>query len=518
MGSEKSSDPKTSWWFGNIVLCFGILALAAISNFPLVSGQFRGEDEVLQLSVARTIVSQVHPWQGFESLRLVANTFSVQDQPPMRFILALPGVALFPLSELGVRLIPIILSMVMTLQVVLVGRKLGGAAVGYCSGFLVSCSGVYNWTSMAFGWSLIVCMLLWSEELLIGAKFGLGDAGERRKFRQINGCLVIAFLVNTSFVLFFGSVMLVYAWFNRRSLSKLIFSALPFGVFYFLYYIYFLFFIPWYAQHITGDPSMFGQLQHNLDRARYVYFGTAALVDNLRGLNAYVFPFFSWVLLILALFELARFHRSVLVWLAPFMLAWSFFLQVESQQYFVLCFIVLIPFAVWSCVRLLGNRTTIIAIAAALPWVMLWNYTIFIRPYPSLNGASDWLDAGWALATRRHNVVMPYAEIGRQLDRVPGSFVHDIEGCFTLFYYTDRTGDPELKHHSRLLFLPLGKSPFLPGKSVDTCLLAPEIEPQVNAVVTRKTLFSDNFALWRQLEPSGLRLYVRKGLMLREGN
>lgn len=495
------------------LIYIGILVLALLSNIPLYTGQFRGEDEALQLSAAGTILSDISPWQGFESIRRVANTFSIFEQPPVRYILTFAGTVLFPSSEFGTRFASIVISLIMTLQVVSLGRKLGGSAVGYISGLLIACSGFYNWTSMAFGWSVIVSMLLVVADRMLDATFDLSDQVERKRFRQINAAIAVAFLVNTGCVLFFGSIMLIYLCFNFRRMLKLILITLPFAFFYFAYYFYFLFFVSWYARTVVGDMTSFGQLRHNMDRAGSVYLSAHALIENLRGLNAYLLPFVSWILLALAVLEFARYRRMILVWFAPFMLAWSFLLQVQSQQYFILCFMVFIPFAVNSCVRMLGRTQTVVLMALVIPCVALWNYNVFIRIYRNFDESRVLLEKTFATASRQHNVRLPYEEAGSILDGIPGKFAHDMEGCFTLFYYTDRKDGPELKEHSRRFLSKDGKPCILAGPVPGTCLLGEEFRAEVNSVVTMRQLRDSDFVLLKECEPSGLRIYVRKGLL-----
>jgi hypothetical protein len=427
------------------VLFYSILfAIAAFSQTPLVRGQFFGEDEPMQLFTCQRVIRAFSDWEGVQSLFKAGWAISSEYHPPLRFLLSLPGVLLFPGTEFGLRFGAIIVSLVMTYQIVQLGNELGGKRVGCASGFLVASSSVYNWTSMAFGWSVIVTALVACIRILRGSTLDLRGPQERVRFRKVNALVILAFLTNTGAILFFGATGLIYLYANRKRFFVLVKAAAPFVGFYALYYLYYFYVVPKLAYRTLGITTPFGQLYQNLARSREAHLNLASLWENFRAINGYFLPYLGLLLLGACYLDLFRRERRTLAWIAPYVLAWSFYLSGGTHQYFLLASIAILPFGIRALADHLPKRMFAVTVATLSLLFLAWNYFIFIRPYRELDFPSAALARGNADLGRQHNIVLPYREIGADAKRLLGTgerYAHDISGAFSLFYLKDHPSE-----------------------------------------------------------------------------
>jgi len=464
-----------------------ILMLAALSNFPLLHGQFQGSDEVDQLQIAAPIAS------GDVSLSEIGQLLTRAYHPPLRYLLSALGLALFPDSELGLRLIAILVSLLMTWQVIALGRDLGGLRVGLISGLLVACSAVYHWTSMPFAWSIMVWALLCAVRSLRISSLDLTDPRETRRFYWINFCLILAFLINTGNSLFVAMTGALYLWANWPRLRLLIKRYLPVAAFYGLYYGYFLILVPHISESIYGVHVGAGQYTKNTLRARASHLNLTSLWENIQGLNAYFFPLLGLILFGAALWYLWKHDKRLLLWIMPHQRLWAFYFYRATQQYIVLLAIAILPFAVQFFYERLSRRAFFAASLAAGALFAAWNSVLFMRPYAPPEYPDQVLEWSGAWAERHHNLVWPVDDIARDLDAVGLPYADDINESFSLFYYRR----------------PLYVAHLTPDNfthSGDCYRLASP--PDVRVIVTDKPLCADQYTSMRAFEDAGIFRYI----------
>lgn len=385
-----------------------VLVLALWSHLPVLTGPLVGQDEAEQLRLVSNLVYDLQTFD-FSKDKLIRLVYplSTAPHPPLRYLLSAPGMALFPDTVLGLRLLAVLASLYMTWQVFLLGRELGGRGLGLAAAVLVAASGVYNWTSMAFAWGLATAMLIKALRLLREASLDLGAAAERRRLRRVLACLTVAFLINPGNLLLLAATAGLYLWANRRRVGVVIRCATPFLLFFLLYYAYFFLAFPLYAHLVQGAPWPNGQLAHHLMRASGSGPNLSALAENLQTVNAYFLPYLSWLLLLAAGWHLWRHQRRLLLWWLPYALVWSLWMQGDTGQYFLLMFIALLPYGLAGLRQWLRGRAAVASVAAVALLVGGWNYLLFIRLEPGYTLARRLCTWGLARVERRHNYLKP---------------------------------------------------------------------------------------------------------------
>lgn len=494
----------------NWVVILGILLIASWSNMPLFDGQFHGEDEAGQLFDCQQIISALlhdpFPSAAIETGKILSFSY----HPPLRRLLCLPGVLIFPNSEFGLRILAIIFSLFMTYQAIKLGGDIGGRLVGYLSGLFIACSAVYNWTSMAFGWSVTVSILIMTMRLLRKECLNVTQPEGVKAIHGINLLLIIAFLINTGNGLFFLSTITILIAANRAHWRELARHLAPYFLFYFAYIAYFFILVPFVALYRYGrDPTATGQLFQHLKRAEG-HLGYETLISNLEGVNAYFLPYMGLLLLALSLYYLTRYERRVLVWVSYFVLAWSFWFVHNTQQYFLLVFISVVPFGVNALVELTKSKRALLFSAFVFSISLVsWNYFLFHKKYGELDYPYILLEMGLGTAERIHNIVMPYEKIARDVETFiedDGLFVHDISGSFSMFYYKDIVDE---LHHS-MYAGQLGSESYSVRLDVDhDCYRISGLAGgNVKIAVTRRELCVDDYRYRIDYRSSRIKTYI----------
>jgi hypothetical protein len=497
-------------WTHQLRLVVALLLAGTLLLFnhrAVCCGQMVGGDEAEQLWFVERMLQALGSGDWMD----LAKAFGALNHPPLRFVLSMPGLLLFPHSEFGLRLMAIVGTVVMIDQARRLGHDLGGRRTAMATLLLMAGSAVANWTSMAFGWSVAIAALIAAIRVLRRGPLELSTAVGRRAHHLVQACVAVAFLINTGAVLFFGAtvLLLLLPETNRRQPGLLLRALWPWAVFYTAYYLLFFVLAPLAAARLLGIEGPFGQLAQNLGRGGQSGLNLVSLRENLMGLNAYVLPLLGWVLLLCAMVDLLRRERAVALWLAPFALAWSFWFVGGSQQYFLWVFVCLLPFGV----RLLAQRLPGWAFVSALLITLLlmagWNWVIFLRPHGSAETATidQWLETTWSRAERRHNLVEPYAELGADLDQRLGDgerFRFDGSASFVKFYFKD---DPVALYHSAYDGSLLGEQPAALD-AVRGCLLPSPAWEAVVAAVTADNLCPEHVEETLGYPGSTLRLHL----------
>jgi hypothetical protein len=361
-------------------------------------------------------------------------------------------------------------------------------------------------------------MLILAARILRTYPLSLADSKGRKGFVFVNLLLIPAFLTNTGNLLFFVSTLMIYAWANRDKVRFMIRFTTPFAGFYVLYYLVFLVLVPFIAFKVSGETTPFGQLHQNLARRNSSYPNITSLLKNLQAVNGYFLPWISWGLLVCALIRLIKHERVILAWVSLYALAWSFYFTSMTYQYFILLFILLLPFAIQFLYRSLGRPATITACLIIALLAGGWNYVVFIQPYGKADPAFPeyLLRIGYAHVGRNFNRTEPFYRLARDLDTVldrDGRFVHDISGCFANFYYNDRK---PARFHSKYAG-PLRKNNLVrtkPGEQ-EEYHLAGDFSGEIQAVVTRKNIADARIKRRITYPRSEIKLYIlhdRRGI------
>ena len=486
-----------------------LVLLFVYANSAVAVGQFSGEDEILQMRTSLHIVnSLMHP-ASLAQHKDTIYSLSTSSHPPLRFFMSALGLALLPMSEFALRFGAIWLSGLMVYLVLRLGAELGGKTVGLCAAFMVVCSGVFNWTSMAFGWSGIVCCLLQVSRIFNKGSFRAGHADFKKDYLYINLLLFIGFLINTGVVSVFAGCMLWYLVGNRKqSIATLIFIISP-GLVYAGYYAYFFVLVPLALGGFDGTFVIFGQLRQNLVRSGWAHLNYDSFLENLEAINAYYLPYFSWLLLGGIVVQLYRRKRPEFIAYGLNALLWCFYLAGGTGQYFVLLFTALLPFGVWLMAERLGGRRLVWFTAGVCGLMLIWNWFVFIKVYQPLQYPHSLTDRLFAAPTRKHNVVYPYAQAGEELDRIfdkkPGLFVHDLGGSFHTYYYTDRGPS---QPHSRFGGALGDSENQVRRDTMRGCFIwTPKPGSKTRAIVSRRQLCPDRVEQVKSYEQAGLWVY-----------
>lgn len=459
------------------------LLLAAISTWRPAVGQVTWDDEALQGYEAQRMLDVARDFGGYGSARTLADLFSLQEHPPLRFVLSMLGLALFPASELGLRLGAVVGSVAMTYVLIRLGREVGGAVVGLGAGVLVAASAVFNWTSMAFGWSLIVVAIVQSIRILRVGTLEL-DGREQRRLWRVHAWLALAFLVNTGAAVFAATAFGIYAYANRRRVGRVLRAHVAPAAFYAAYFLWFGIVAPWWTP--SGSRV---QLEHLRGRGSLAGLNYESLLENLRGVNAYLFPVLGLALVAAGVAYVARREPRILFFVAPYALLWSFYLRLNSQSYFLLVCVALIPYAVAQLVPLVRERYAVAALAGVAVVFAAWNYTLFWRVYSAEALPRRPLEITWSEAVVRHNVVEPWHEVQVDLDRVLGDdglYVQDVGTPLGIYYYNrDDRLDLDRRNRARLGDGDFQLVPDVGGGCLH--VTGPE-EPRLRAVVARAAI------------------------------
>lgn len=427
------TSPTTTQRF-RIPLLLLLGAVFAASHASIIHGQFTGEDEALQWHACRRILTAFAEQNPFAALRAAANVLLTEYHPPLRYLLSLPGVAVFPRAEVGLRLGAVVGSAWMTWLLARIAGRLGGPRLAWITAFTVAASGVYVWTSMAFAWGWLtafVCaalLLLWEPESL-----ELSTSGKSPRLWLAFLSLFCAYLVNSGAILFSAGLVACLILRNIRRLPRLVLAGLPVALVYALYWILFLLL-----------PENSGQWAQTTRRSGMGGWNLTAFLENLQGWNAYGFPLLFNLLWIGGAVLCYTQRRHLLFILLPFSFVWSFWLQGQSHQYFLLGTLPLVPFGLHRARNgLRGPLRPVLLVSV----IFTWNLSLFQLPYPAKQGAlhiaRPWIRIGQGYAGRWHNAREPWREIAAHLKAIAERGERwwcDFDGPLGIFYLPHEPG------------------------------------------------------------------------------
>jgi len=492
------------WGRNNYLWIVFTVLVGVFSNLPLVDGQYVGNDEVGQRGSSERIINSVKNIDIEELSITIAN----QYHPPLKYIMPIPGL-LVSESEFAHRFMTIFASLLLIVAVYVFSKRFFGDSVANISSLLLASSSTFNYFSMVFGWSYVCIMLMAILSILESQKFDLNDSSGKEVFKYLSLLSLGIFLINQNGIVFAGSVALVFLFHNKPAL--VIKESAPYLTLYAIYYSIVFVLIPHVAYEFYGYDRNFGQLWQY--EARYTSAGLniESFIENLKGINAYFLPLFSWAISFLAIREMLLRHKNSLLFFAPFVLVWSFYMQGHSAQYYLMFFIVTLPYAVFYIYNKVKNPKVFYVLGFSLSLLVIsWNYVFFIKKYTD-NQIHDLkeLEQKWfSFVSRRHNIFYPYDEISDFLnERSSQKFIHDMSLSFSRYYHNDK--DYSNQHHSNYLGM-LGSDKFLltyddKGKCYRVGFSAEGV-----ILITEKELCEDGIAKVKDFDGSNIKVYVEK--------
>ncbi len=445
--------------------------IACIPALTIMDAQFRHEDEVLTLRVSAYLAHLIRN-AGVKAFvqRLISSY-----QPPARYIVVLPFVSILGASEAVLRLPNIFLWVAVCMVAANIGWHLAGCWGGFFSGTLLAVSGLFDIEAMGLGhagetlWIMLLINLLLSvsgryiRASQIHKKYLLGGLYCAVGFVWFTALLPVCAGYHT----FYG-IIILHGQKSWKNFKKYLLLTLPFAGFYLVYYAIFF---GWPAYLVySGQSGSLGQLHHNLRRADTSHLNITSMIQNLRALNWYVFPFFSWILLIAGMIYQARYHTKIFAILLGYGVLWSFYLSGNTAQHFFAYFCWLIPFGIAAFERVTTGWNK--KIYLRLSWIVivmtgLWTYQTHIKTYTYATYPEHLLSAVWGQTLWRNNIHRPMEEMAQQLQRIltpSDQFIVLSDGAFPLYYFRDERYLQNFKR-SQLGLLSEGES---------TCLHLPE--------------------------------------------
>ncbi|MBL8670643.1 MAG: hypothetical protein JNK11_08335 [Alphaproteobacteria bacterium] len=457
-----------------IPLACAIVALAFAAS--LRDAQFFGEDELAVMQLASSLLDSLR--RG--DLARAAADLIRDNQPPLRHILAMPGVLMFGPTEVAPRAVPILLWAGCAAVIARMAGREGGPAAALLSGLLAASSGLFAIQAMGHAFSaLTLALLLAMDRLAAQPSWSLAEPAEKRSYLVAGACIALGFCVFTSAIVvaaaFHGlhAAAALAAPERRTRVAAWLRLTLPFAAFYAAYYAVFVG-LPAYMAATGAVPGPFGQYLQLLARGETAALNAASLSLNLQSLNGYVVPVAGIAWLAAGLVRQAARHRGILLTLLPYALVFSFYLRGNTEGHFPTYFAVVLPFGTVGVMRALGAiRPTLRHAAwAALPCVVAWSVTVHIVRYDESEWPQRLLDAAWGKVLWRNNLVRPVDALAGALrgglsdeDR----WVSLVDGALAMHYVRD----------SRFIDLPAAARRHM----MDGCLPGETLDASVKAVV-----------------------------------
>lgn len=462
----KRSVKKRCYWV--VVLLVGGIAL--LPALTILDAQFRGEDEILTLRAASKVADSLHKGQLKSALVKLIRDY----HPPARTLVVIPFLAFLGPNEVALRLPNVLLWVAACLAAAQVGRRLAGAWTGLYSGLFLAVSGLFNLQAMGLGHvGETLWILLMIDVLLQESHWDFSRPETRKRYLLGAFYCAIGFLWFTSLLpvcglyhVFWGVHVLRRR--SRRAFRRYVLLSLPWFGFYLVYYALFLGWPAylWYTGQV-GRP--FGQLGQNLFRANASYLNIISLQQNLRVLNGYVFPWISWLMLILGMWFQARHYPTLFVVLLGYGVIWSFYFTMDTAQHFLAYFCWLLPFGAAAWHRFLSQwnrRVSLTGCILVLSVMSVWTYYIHIKTYTHNTYPTKLLTAVWGSTLWRNNLDRPMQALAQDMQRALKAderFIVLADGAFPLYYFPDerylqRVHLADLvfegEHESRCLHLP----------------------------------------------------------------
>lgn len=484
-----------------------LAALFVVSTYRALVGQVFADDQPTHMINVAIIIHRL----GSGDLIGAAKVLGLVEDPPLRYLLAMPGEALFPHTVWGPRIGGLVVSLIATWALIQLGRDIGGDLVGWVTGLLLVSSGVYTTIVTTFGSSMIVLGLAQAARQLCGGPLDLSRSEDVRRFNRAQLWIGLAFLTSTATLPFAVMALLIAAWENLPQRPRATLRGVaPTVAGYSLYHLLFFVLVPLLGSTVYGKAHRFGQYGHLFSRNGGAAIGYDSFLVDLRALNGQFLPFVSWALLVAALAQLWRRDRRLLVWVLPYLLVWGFYFGTGTDGYFWLGFVLLLPFGVAFVAEHLRWPVFLGGAAAVAAAVFAWSTVFFTVPYEPSAYPMGAMQAFYAVPVFRLNLVQPFPAIAHDLDRTlpPGAgYVDDINPSFAEFYANHDLANLGYGDPRRLGEIGTPAARLVPVAGRDCSRLRLTL-PHVAVAITAKRLCPDQVASSISYPHSRIRLYV----------
>jgi 4-amino-4-deoxy-L-arabinose transferase-like glycosyltransferase len=437
-----------------IILLVGLFAL--LPALTILDAQFR-EDEALTL---RTTLNLAESFQkGYNLPRLCKDLIiklTRSHHPPARSIIPLPFVLVLGGNERSLRLPNVLLWVAACMVAANIGWRLASDWGAFLSGTILGISGLFDLEAMGLGHAgEVLWIMLVIDCLLSSPDRSLQTPLSRKKYLLGGMYCFLGFLWFTSVlpicVLYHGlyGYNILRNQKARRDLKVYLIWTSPFISGYLLYYGLFLGW-PAYLVYRGQYTKPFGQLAQNFYRANTSHPNIRSLIQNARALNWYVFPFFSWILLVAGMFYQVRHFPLIFILLLGYGGLWSFYLSGNTPQHFFAYYCWLLPFAVAACEKLGDWWNKKIVRLVLLMFVGLtaaWNYQTHIRRYTETTYPRHLVSLAWGWPLWPNNIDRPMQEMVQDLQillQPDEQFIVLSDGAFPLYYFKGEGYLPEV--------------------------------------------------------------------------
>ena len=424
-----------------------MIVIAALFSLTLTSSQFAGEDELLVLSRAEAIITYS---KAIKVSDLIRGNFSATsdfiwtlisfNQPPARQLISIPFINYIDNAEKALRLPNIIFWIGTVIVGFRIGSKLSGQWCGFLSGLYLAGSGLFTFSGSAhsFGyysfWIMIFVFHRMKNHVIeIGTNTGI------KNFFFGNMCLFMAFLGFQSAlpIVFIYNLMYIvnYIIEVRKGNASGIKRLWLFVPIFLIYGFYFAFFygLPAYLISIGKAPFYFGQLDQLLGRQSIAYINYTSFLINLKAINGYFFPFFSWFLLIIGTCYLYKYSSKLFILLIPQALLFSFYFVGSTQEHFSVFFIWIIPMAVAGSINWFGKYSRAAFLLFFIP-IYFWTYEMHVKKYTE----NDYPSYSHSNIHMKVNKVRPIKEIVMDIKNLLHKdmrYVVFVDGAIPLYYF-----------------------------------------------------------------------------------
>jgi hypothetical protein len=324
----------------------------------------------------------------------------------------------------------------------------------------------------------------------------------------VNAWAALAFLANTGAILLAVGTFLACLQSNLHRRSAILRAFAPVVAFYGAYFALFGYIAPWALSEYYDGPVGSGQATHGRSRLEAISPNIDSFLANLQGLNAYFLPFVSWSLVVLGVAYLIGRCPRILVFMTPFAFAWSFLLIGDTDQYFLLVAVTLIPFSIAAVVALVPRVAAGTLLAVATVALFAWTIALFLLPYRETEYPTIF-EHVYARAGRPPNVVEPYDEVRRDVDRLLQArqqYLARDEGSLPQFYLkADLTSEVDARFAG---FLGSGRYPIRFDADRACYRLAFAARAEVRLAITKLALCRDDAVAAARYDGSRLLVYL----------
>lgn len=395
-----------------------IAVVGLVAGSRTLTSQFHGEDEMMFLNNTQKLVHFIKTGDINELRRGIIEA----TNPPASSVIPLPFVLALGKNEVSIRLPHWLIWAAAGVVAYYIGNTIGGLTVGIISGLLVSLSGLQSLMVTANGHGYFTFWILLFIALHVQS--GLPDCSNaegRWMFIKGHFCLGMAFLAfNTDILMAVPYSCLVLYPLLKKGLSwnslRWWFGANVFvALFYLIYYALFIG-LPWWLWSTGYYAHPMGFHARYIGRIHGCHWNTAALWENMCGINGYFFPYLSWLICLLGIGYCMKQYRWLIAVFAAYVVFVSFYMSSITMSHFLPFFVSMLPFGVAGMFKLIRDpQWASVAGILMVSVVAVWMWYFHFEQYTDSKYPEQRLQQ-WNSAIFTHsNVVRPLPQMAREI-------------------------------------------------------------------------------------------------------